>query len=450
MTGASERQGRRVSTDRFTFWLAGIFLLCGLAVNVSLASFSPPGYAETTLDHTLGVLQGRSGDDSWGPMALALEYLEEVGTKPLYSALFFDIGIKYQYPPSALFALEGLMQFGPERVRIQDGITFENGPPINDFLGWACIAIITVAVWLILEISLRQQHPSNNWNRWIIFRFLLCGAFTLTFYPVVKAFTLGQIQLWVDALIALAVLAWVSGHRWMFGLLVGIAALIKPHMALLLVWASMAGGWASVASGAVVIAFGLSASILAYGFENHIDYLKVLSFLGERGEAFYPNQSVNGLLNRSMSLYSPEEFRNISAGEGPFPPYSSLVSWGTLLSSAAMLLAAMAFTLKSRDRTATLCVMLAAVTMASPVAWEHHYGVLLPAFAILAPRVVSSQPAILALVAAYLLLATYLDSAKLLASTMINFLQTYMLVGGLIVCLISFWAAARDRWAGEV
>ena len=34
----------------------------------------------------------------------------------------------------------------------------------------------------------------------------------------------------------------------------------------------------------------------------HIDYLRVLSYMAERGEAYFPNQSVNGLLNRLMSI----------------------------------------------------------------------------------------------------------------------------------------------------
>src|SRR5262249_58972314 len=44
-------------------------------------------------------------------------------------------------------------------------------------------------------------------------RGIIVTAFTLTFYPVVKAFTLGQIQVWINALFALALLAWMLGLK---------------------------------------------------------------------------------------------------------------------------------------------------------------------------------------------------------------------------------------------
>ena len=35
----------------------------------------------------------------------------------------------------------------------------------------------------------------------------------------------------------------------------------------------------------------------------------MLSFLAEHGEAYYPNQSVNGLLNRLMGIAEPEQYK---------------------------------------------------------------------------------------------------------------------------------------------
>ena len=121
-----------------------------------------------------------------------------------------------------------------------------------------------------------------------------------------------------------------------------------------------------------------------FGFANHLDYLPVLSHLAERGETYYPNHSVNGLLNRLMSVAEPELYRNLDWGDGAFPPFNRLVYWTTTISSAAILLLALLRRNRDNDpdRVVDFCTMAVSATVASPIAWEHHYGVLLPVFAV--------------------------------------------------------------------
>ena len=86
-----------------------------------------------------------------------------------------------------------------------------------------------------------------------------------------------------------------------------------------MLWALLRREWrfafACVATGLV----GLIGSIAVFGWANHLDYLRVLSHLAERGEAYYPNQSVNGLLNRLMSIGEPELYSNLDWGDGALP-----------------------------------------------------------------------------------------------------------------------------------
>ena len=49
---------------------------------------------------------------------------------------------------------------------------------------------------------------------------------------------------------------------------------------------------------------------------------------------------------------------------------------------------ALATRLRQPDRMIDFAVMTLTATVASPIAWEHHYGVTLPLFAVLAPMVV--------------------------------------------------------------
>ena len=150
---------------------------------------------------------------------------------------------------------------------------------------------------------------------------------------------------------------------------------------------------------AATVAAGLGASVLVFGFANHIDYLRVVSFLGERGEAYYPNHSINGLLNRIMGIADPAQYKNLEFVAGQFPPFNPWVYGVTLASSIAILAGALLHRSTTGDpaRLYDFCLMALSCTMASPIAWEHHYGILLPIFAVLvvavAPQTSAARPA---------------------------------------------------------
>ena len=125
----------------------------------------------------------------------------------------------------------------------------------------------------------------------------------------------------------------------------------------------------------------------------------MLSHLAERGETYYPNHSVNGLLNRLMSVVEPELYRNLDWGDGAFPPFNRWVYWTTTISSAAILLLAILRRNRENDpdRVVDFCTMAVSCTVASPIAWEHHYGVLFPVFAVvLVERAAQPRPAAVA------------------------------------------------------
>ena len=173
---------------------------------------------------------------------------------------------------------------------------------------------------------------------------------TLTFYPVVKAFTLGQIQVWINALFALGLLAWAAGWKVSSGVLIGAISLIKPHYGLFLVWAALRREMRFAAACAATIGIGLAASVAVYGLANHIDYVRVLSFLSQHGEAYYPNQSVNGVLNRLMSIFDPQAYVSLDLPAGQFPPFTLWVWAATLASSLALLLFALLRPFRRDDR----------------------------------------------------------------------------------------------------
>ena len=83
--------------------------------------------------------------------------------------------------------------------------------------------------------------------------------------------------------------------------------------------------------------------------------------------------------------------------------------------------------------------MIVSATIASPIAWTHHYAVLLPLFALVLPGLLAiehgahARRALLVLLAAsFLLIANTWRAVNQLAETPFNFLQSYVLFGGLV------------------
>jgi len=422
-----------VTPGRITCQLA---IFCFISVVVANGLFwllSPASYDQTSLLETWDVLRARSGDDSWGPMALALEYLAEPGTKPLYSALFFEGGIKFQYPPSALFALLAMFLAGPERVRISDDMTPLMWPAVNDLVGWAFIAIMIMSCAALLELRLRQTYPDQDWRRLRVPRILIVAILTLAFYPFIKGFTLGQVQLWINAAFALALLLFALNRRAASGILIGVLSLLKPHYGLISLWGARNRDWRFAAALVTAAALGLVISIATFGWANHLDYLSVVSFMSERGESYYPNHSVNGLLNRFIGRSYPELYHNADYGNGGFPPYNGWVYWPTLIASAVILLASLWRRSDENHRLISLCLMAVSVTIAAPIAWEHHYGLLLPVYVVAFVALAGNRAGLVWLALSYLLLSTYIAAARLLAPTIFNLFQSYMLFGSFIL-----------------
>ena len=85
-------------------------------------------------------------------------------TTPLYTEMFFNRKLKFQYPPSSLFAIAGMLWLaGPEHVRPQrmPGLRASS---LNDVLGWLFILMSAVSTGILLERGLRphlsgRRHP---------------------------------------------------------------------------------------------------------------------------------------------------------------------------------------------------------------------------------------------------------------------------------------------------
>jgi hypothetical protein len=173
-----------------------------------------------------------------------------------------------------------------------------------------------------------------------------------------------------------------------------------------------------------------------------------------RGEAITANQSVNGLLNR---LVQPPEVREWDFHS--FPPPHPVVRAGTL--AAALVLVGAALMLPSAlgfgGTALDMAIAALSVTMASPIAWDHHYGILLPIL-VLAAGTASRLPSprrwwFLVLGIAFALAGSLWEPLALVESPPANVVQSYVLTAGVAALFVLYRlgpvAARAARPAGE-
>lgn len=350
---------------------------------------------------------------------------------------------KFQYPPSSLLLLDLIPSSFIGNV---DGVS----PAVNRAVGqilWVCVLLTSLVCAAIFETSLARAVPAlhavSPWLR--LMRICLVVALVLSFYPLVKGYTLGQFQVVLNLGLSSALLAYLLGWNAVAGCIVACCSLVKPHYSLLLLWGLLIRDPRFVMSFVVTLSFGLMVSLWRFGIEDHISYVRLIRIISSQGEAFWPNQSFNGLINRLIGNGNSGQF-----SDSEFAPYNLFVHLTTVTSALLILGLGWASSWMGRGRstmtrTVTLATSILAATMASPIAWEHHYGILPACFALTVPylmRFISAGAVFLPLIcSSYLLTANaFLRHEILFSNRLTGVLGSHIFLGSMILFALLLWA----------
>jgi len=443
-------------------WLAAALCLSLLSSGLMFTGLRLAGETSAEALEGVGALHGvlladQVHEDSWAPMLSAYQQKARDPSGDMYR-LFFRERVKFQYPPSSLLVLDLLPSSVTSFVPPSPDVLVSKF--LELFLTWPSrlaflLAILSAAA--IVEVGVQNLAPERRATRKErVVRWALCVALGLTFYPLLKSYELGQIQVFLNGFVALALLCHLLGKQALSGILLSVCCMVKPQYGVVLVLALLRRQWGFVAGFGVTFAFGMATSLWRFGLHDHLSYLRVLQTIGRLGETYWPNQSVNGLLNRFLGNGDPVEFT-----EHAFAPYRFSVYLASVSSALALLGVALAAGYASAGRlvqrnyeaTLALALVIAAATMGSPVAWEHHYGTFLAIFALALPGLAAQRP--LGRFTAPLLALSYFTIANALLRPQLIFanrwsglLGSHLFFGSLVLfCLI--YLLAHPLRAGE-
>jgi len=374
-----------------------------------------------------------SGTDSWWYMGRAIEQIQNNPAASVYEELFFKQHIKFQYPTSSLI----LLDFFQWITRFSWEKTYET-------LNIISFTLIPIASYIFYRIYYRQHIDNPLFLNKKPIAFSLSIVFVMLFYPLIFSLYLGQIQSFILVLVSFAYIFFIKDKKWAAGLLLGICASIKPQWIIIILWALLRKEkqllWGATISAAIFFIL----SIELYGLHNLLEYQTVLAYLSQHGESYYLNQSINGLVNRLLMNGINTEFKFDS-----IPPYHATVYFSTLVSSVILILFALLWRVREKPTIVDLSIVILCLTIASPVAWNHHYVVLLPIFASIIPSIInnpSKKSSVgLLLITVCITTQNFEGLTNQLSESAWNILQSSLFFGGLLTLAFLIKLSVRGQ-----
>jgi len=420
---------RTVERQRLVRALLGTLLVSAIGVNVVLSFFSDERTALFYARHAV-IDPSRDVKDSWAGMAAAIDYLRAHPGQSPYASLFFEQHLKFQYPLTSLLPLVAL-----------DSLHVRRDPIAMNWISRGLNLVIASLVFLVFRHIVGASRSAVH----LTVDAAMALVFTLTFFPIQMGIYSGQLQTWMTALFGMALWLWLRGSRGWSGAVIALIAAMKPHWLLFLPWALLRREWRFASALTATAAGVFLTSLAVFGPASYAGYPAMLKRMTSQGELFYANQSVNGLMHR---------FLTNCVGSTDFAPYSRVVFVATVVTSALLVCGALLFARAKRGASSAIGFSIVAmtVTMAAPIAWEHHYGVALCVFVAAFPIVYLGASArkrvwLAVLGISYVLISNVFPSAGCDTPPPANLLQSMTFYGGclLLWCLYRFTAEGLEE-----
>jgi hypothetical protein len=350
---AAERSGQRTHDTRLLlFVVVSLFLANVLQWGVCrMLHLGNPG---SMIPDLKAFFHLRQWTDSWLPMMKSLDYFRDHPALPIYNAKLYDTLI---YSLASELPLVALRRLG-----------------MGDAMLLRVLAIASfVAVWGVGMVSLRmgqwlleRRGARLTWQAIVAVVLALLGC-----YPLMKGYSLGNAQTFLSFGFAVIVYQWTRGRERGAGVVAALLTAVKPQFLLLFVWFLVRRRWNAAVAFLVCGALLIALSVAVFGWQNNLDYIGVLAGLSHKAQSHYANQSMFGTINRMI-------FNGENIGYTPYvyTPYIPWVYRVTVVTSLLLVGVVLLFPWRAlRGSTADLCAMGIVSVAASPMAWEHHYGI---------------------------------------------------------------------------
>jgi hypothetical protein len=268
----------------------------------------------------------------------------------------------YFYPPILAVLMEPAAREGPYRLQ--------------ERWNWTARGMMPALVLLTLLLAWR------TYGRVGVAEVVVACALMGLSYPILWGVVeCANVSILMALLTTGALWALLSGRVVLFGALLALAIQLKVSPVIILPWLVLRRKWAALASVIAASIVLLGVSVHFAGWENHVRYVRNVMPFVSAGDAYFPNQSLTGLVRRAAE---GEQYRfDLAPAEWRIALMAKVLSAFALGGAYLALL----FWTRRAESAPRLCaefmLLVAAGLAASPLSWEHHYTMAFPLWVLL-------------------------------------------------------------------
>ena len=227
-------------------------------------------------------------------------------------------------------------------------------------VAWIVFKLVLLAATVLLLA--RASAPPGEGARWLAVTVLLFAGFETT----VREFAIGQANVVILFLLAVASTSLARGHAWLGGAALGATLLLKPIPGMILVGFALRREWRTVAAAVGLIVVVVAASVAVYGLDAHLSCVSATTAVLRGLSRWWANQSLLGFL---IHVGVPNQYSTAWFAA----PWLVRVLW--LASALAVTGAAALVTMRHprADAAVALSLWLAVGLLVSPRSWDHYW-----------------------------------------------------------------------------
>jgi alpha-1,2-mannosyltransferase len=252
-----------------------------------------------------------------------------------------------------------------------------------------CLALLFALLWWSVALGCQRPEGAASGRG---------SALALTLVPLVAILlplqTNFEHQNLNSVLLALvgAAALWLRRDRQVAsGVLVGVATALKAFPGLLILYLLAGRFWRAAAAAVATAAVATASTALFYGTGQSVSLVRTWLAINQQGG--WPirgnNQSLFAMFGRYLGHEGLGASGHLFAASDPLP------YWLAAGTSAALLVALLAIVVRARpaaaDAPAQMSATLALAVLMSPIAWEHYWVLMFPAFYVLYDRATSRR-----------------------------------------------------------
>ncbi|MBN1963652.1 MAG: DUF2029 domain-containing protein [Anaerolineae bacterium] len=264
----------------------------------------------------------------------------------------FQIGPSFLYHPAILTVMTWLAALDDQTA----------------YLVWLGLSFLAYGLTLAVLLRFANKHLLADGRRLgVLEQVILAGAF-LAFRPTLQTFIQGQINLFVLLALALALLWSEDGREAWAGIALGLAVAAKVSPVVLLAYFLVTRAWRVILWSAVTVIVLSALAWLQFGSGVFADFITASLFV------------MGGIhewrSNHSLPMWLLTFFRNLSLEDAAYTLASwlpRLLYWGVSgLAVLVGLLRADRLRESALARYWLYALLVAQMTLASPLVWNHH------------------------------------------------------------------------------